>query len=312
VSLDKEFFEAVRSGDAARVSELLKRGANPNVQDKKGWTPLHWAAGRGYAEIVRLLLEYGADANARDKDARTPLHFASGFGRADVVLLLLEHGADVNAKNKDGRTPLHIAASWGYADVARLLLGYGADVNAKDKDGTTPLHFASIFGHADTARVLLEYGADPSIKDNRGKSPLDVAWEWRRWEVARIIEEFIKRGSAAPSIVSVECSELRVGEWGRLLVRVRGVGRVSLAVEGDVDWINPEVVELSGETVVEVPVRPKAAGEAPVKVCVESSGSKISKIIWLKVVEKAGKCPNCGAQVEPGAKYCWKCGAKLS
>jgi hypothetical protein len=110
----------------------------------------------------------------------------------------------------------------------------------------------------------------------------------------------------------VECSELYAGEWGRLLVRVRGSGTATLSLEGDVEWINPEVVELSGETVVEVPVKPRAAGEVPVKVRLESSGSKSSKIVWLKVVEKAGKCPVCGAQVEPGAKYCWKCGTKLS
>jgi hypothetical protein len=70
-------------------------------------------------------------------------------------------------------------------------------------------------------------------------------------------------------------------------------------------------VEVSGEVVIEVPVKPRVGGEIPVKVRVESSGSKSSKIVWLKVVEKAGKCPACGAQVEPGAKYCWRCGAKL-
>jgi hypothetical protein len=113
------------------------------------------------------------------------------------------------------------------------------------------------------------------------------------------------------SIVGVDCSELRVGEWGRLLVRVRGLGTASLSLEGDVEWINPEVVELSGETVVEVPVKPRVGGEVPVKVRVESSVSKSSRIVWLKVADKAGRCPNCGAQVEPGAKYCWKCGAKL-
>jgi hypothetical protein len=94
-------------------------------------------------------------------------------------------------------------------------------------------------------------------------------------------------------------------------VRVRGVGRASLAVEGDVDWINPGDVELSGEGVVEMPVKSSASGEVPARVVVKSSGLESSRIVWLKVVEKAGKCPSCGAPAEPGAKYCWKCGAKL-
>jgi hypothetical protein len=109
----------------------------------------------------------------------------------------------------------------------------------------------------------------------------------------------------------VECPGLRAGEWGRLLVRVQGSGTATLSLEGDVDWINPRAVELSGESVVEVPVRSKASGELPVRVIVKSSGSESSKIVWLKVAEKVAKCPSCGAPAEPGAKYCWRCGAKL-
>ena len=266
MGLDKELFEAVRKGDAAKVRELLKRGANPNARDERSLTPLHWAAAKGYAEVVRLLLE---------------------------------RGADVNAKSEAGWTPLHHAAIWGHAEVARLLLDHGADPSIRDKDGRTSLDIARENGHKEVARVIEEY-----MRGRRGGGV-----EVSATPVGTPAREPVP---AAPSILGVDCSELRVGEWGRLLVRVRGSGTASLSLEGDVDWINPEVVELSGESVVEVPVRPKAAGEVPVKVCVESSGSKISKIVWLKVVEKVGRCLNCGAQVEPGAKYCWKCGAKLS
>jgi hypothetical protein len=331
VGLDEELSEAVRKGDAAKVRELLKRGANPNAKNEHGWTPLHRATYWGHADVARLLLEHGADANAENKNSfiPTPLHLAAAMGHVDVTKLLLEHGADANAKNKDGWTPLHFAVNMGHAEVARLLLEYGADANAKNKDGFTPLHFAAAFGYAEVARLLLEHGADPRIGDNDGVTPLDVAREEGHEEVARVIEEYKRGGGvrvsatpvgvsarepvpAAPSILGVECSELYAGEWGRLLVRVRGSGTATLSLEGDVEWINLEVVELSGESVVEVPVKPRAAGEVPVKVRLESSGSKSSKIVWLKVVEKAGKCPVCGAQVEPGAKYCWKCGTKLS
>jgi hypothetical protein len=85
-----------------------------------------------------------------------------------------------------------------------------------------------------------------------------------------------------------------------------------VSLEGDVDWLDPGRVKLSGESLVEVPVRPRAAGEVPVRVVLKSPSGEDAKIAWLKVVEKAGKCPACGAPVEPGAKYCWRCGARLA
>jgi hypothetical protein len=185
----------------------------------------------------------------------------------------------------------------------------GANVNTRDEDGLTPLHNAAANGHLDVVKLLLEKGADPALRSNGDWTPLDIARALGHAEVVKVLETFL---GSTPSIVSVECSSLHVGEWGRLLVRVRGSGTAALSLEGDVDWINPEVVELSGETVVEVPVKPRVGGEVPVKVSVESSGSKTSKIVWLKIADKVRKCPNCGAPVELGAKYCWKCGTKLS
>jgi hypothetical protein len=274
--LDKKLLEVVKRGNAYKVIEFLREGANVNTRDEDGLTPLHYAASRGYVEVARLLLE---------------------------------NGADVNAKNEHGITPLHVAASEGHAEVVRLLLEHGADANARDEDGLTPLHNAAANGHLDVVKLLLEKGADPAIRSNGDWTPLDIARALGHAEVVKVLETFL---GSTPSIVSVECSSLHVGEWGRLLVRVRGSGTAALSLEGDVDWINPEVVELSGETVVEVPVKPRVGGEVPVKVSVESSGSKTSKIVWLKIADKVRKCPNCGAPVELGAKYCWKCGTKLS
>jgi hypothetical protein len=117
--------------------------------------------------------------------------------------------------------------------------------------------------------------------------------------------------SGALSIFGIDCPELRVGEWGRLLVRLNGSGTATLSIEGDVEWLDPGRVKLSGEAIIEVPVRSRNVGELPVRVVVKSSGSESSKIVWLKVAETDGKCPSCGAPIEPGAKYCWRCGARL-
>jgi ankyrin repeat protein len=57
---DDELLEATRYGDLIKVRIALENGANPNAEDKYGWTPLHIAAFNGHVDVVRVLLEYGA------------------------------------------------------------------------------------------------------------------------------------------------------------------------------------------------------------------------------------------------------------
>ena len=49
---------------------LLDAGADKEVKDEDGWTPLHVAARKGHTDIVKLLLDAGADKDVKDKDGR--------------------------------------------------------------------------------------------------------------------------------------------------------------------------------------------------------------------------------------------------
>jgi ankyrin repeat protein len=161
------------------IAFLLRRGANVNVQNIWNQTPLLKAAVRGHDEIIRRLIEAGAEVNIQDADGNSPLHAVvqrevetveNGFERSTRILL--ENGADPNAKNKSGITPIHSAAFGGLVPVVRLLLEKGVDVNAKSDENITPLHFAVERGNEETVRLLLERGADPNAKDNEGNTPL--------------------------------------------------------------------------------------------------------------------------------------------
>jgi ankyrin repeat protein len=69
-------FDAAMTGTADAVKELLDGGANPNVKDPYGWTPLMAAIQKGNVAAVRLMVERGADVNAAEKHGLTPLKLA--------------------------------------------------------------------------------------------------------------------------------------------------------------------------------------------------------------------------------------------
>lgn len=55
---------------------LLDCGANPNIKDDRDWTPLHYAAKRGFYEIVKMLIASGADVTIVDFESKTAYDLA--------------------------------------------------------------------------------------------------------------------------------------------------------------------------------------------------------------------------------------------
>ena len=84
-----------RGAKTARL--LIQAGAPVNVSDEYGMTPLHHAAGNGYAECVRVLLNAGADAGATNAVGQTALDLAESGGHARIVEVLRKHPAGGSA-----------------------------------------------------------------------------------------------------------------------------------------------------------------------------------------------------------------------
>lgn len=106
-------------------SELLKRGCKVNDVDEDGRTALLGAVYHSPVS-VRLLLEAGANVNLPDRDGNTPLHLCvqNVFEKENIlsVTLLLKYGANVNALNKAGLSPLDIANREKHREFADILI----------------------------------------------------------------------------------------------------------------------------------------------------------------------------------------------
>lgn len=121
--------EAVFGGhlDVARL--LLESGADINWRDAgTGFTPLGWAANEANLPLVRrLFIEHGANLELGNESGLTPMMVAAGGGHLLVVQALLYAGANVNTPANDGRTALSFARARKHTEVVAVLLDSGGE-----------------------------------------------------------------------------------------------------------------------------------------------------------------------------------------
>jgi len=211
--------ESAKLGDLTTVRDLLSRRAPVDAADRRGLTPLMWAAASGNVEVVRQLLDSGAAVDRRANDGSTALMLASANGFIEIVRALVLKGADVTAA-RDAVKPRQLAAERGHADVAMLLdhaealgrrllqaaneghdmvvrqvLALGAPVNMPDERGATALMIAARNGDLGMLQALLSRGADASVRDSQGRTVFE--WAEPSANTAKFVVAFlIERGAS--------------------------------------------------------------------------------------------------------------------
>lgn len=178
---------AAREGDLDMVRLLVSAGADVNIISFEYGSPLVVAAENHHEKVALYLLEQGADPNVVDRWGIAPIHYALqggigaiGMSRAriptdslwlkpnmhELVKSLLEHGANPNLRIGEGIPPFN------YPAFARTT---GNSMPEIRQPGITPFLLASASLDVELMKLLVSKGADPILSTNEGTTPLMVA-----------------------------------------------------------------------------------------------------------------------------------------
>jgi len=174
---------------------LIGDGANPNVENMWGETPLLWACRYDDKSLMLEALHRGATVNDTDVSRDTALIWAARTGDPEMVQALLAHGAKVNVADQtiggDGFSALSAAACNGDLQIMRLLLAHGADVNLRDVLGNTALRWVLTIGSPSCSsavvKALLTRGADTNMD---GGLLLELAADAKRPDLIRLLKQY--------------------------------------------------------------------------------------------------------------------------
>ncbi|WP_211830331.1 ankyrin repeat domain-containing protein [Kistimonas asteriae] len=171
---------AAEKGFASIVKALIDAGAQQNIADCLGLTPLRCAIREGHFSVVKVLVEGGyfiSDAQIKDHKLIWEAVFCQHRKPEILECLLKQPHVNINQADSEGRTIFHEIAEMDsdVDEMSDLLIGAGASCNIGDNEGKRPLHRATTYDNPLTTEVLLKAGADVNVKDKQQQTPLHKA-----------------------------------------------------------------------------------------------------------------------------------------
>ncbi|KAK7732718.1 Ankyrin repeat domain-containing protein 61 [Diaporthe eres] len=173
--------DAIQYSESAELAKLLiDSGANLNLDNEAGDTPLALAAFLGKVEAVKILLnEEDCNKGLVSPRGMSAVHRAAGWNEnLDIIKLLLESGADANQVGSivDG-SPLQTACENVIAgkEMIEYLLEHGADLHAQAGSTGFAISAAAKYGTPEIINLLLQRGATVNVVDALGRSPIHVS-----------------------------------------------------------------------------------------------------------------------------------------
>lgn len=144
-----EFRKAVKDRDGEAATNFLNQPGNVLINSRdvtSGETALHIVTQRRDTTWIRFLTQRGANPNIADRNGVTPLVVASNLGYFEGVEALIKAGARVDVANNAGETPLIAAVHRRDIPMVRLLLENGANPDQNDNSGRSARDYVALVG----------------------------------------------------------------------------------------------------------------------------------------------------------------------
>nr|XP_019935272.1 PREDICTED: ankyrin repeat and death domain-containing protein 1A [Paralichthys olivaceus] len=222
---EKEFHDAVKINNTGKMQELIKKGVDIKAKNKVDRKALHWAAGAGNEQALRLLLDHDTEVDERDIFGMNALLLASWFGHLKILQILVSCGAKLNCENKDGLSMLHCAAQRGHIRVLEFIMEDLEDIclDRVDKvtlicvsiisyflalqvteiiyingclfvisglqEENTAMHLAVKRGHTEVLHKIVETGVDVDERNIDGLTAFHLAADGGHYECVKLLIE---------------------------------------------------------------------------------------------------------------------------
>ncbi|KAJ5806582.1 uncharacterized protein N7503_004184 [Penicillium pulvis] len=167
-------------GHNQRIMDFLAYKPDVNATNFEGDGPLHLMLKRRpffhlHQEVIQALLDAGADSNLRNNAGNTPLHQMGDDVGPEIIESLVLAGSDLEARNNEGQSVLFAQlSSWrglhGGSKILDHLVRQGARLDTRDHKGRTLWHCA--INSLATLSRLQTLGADFLVSDYSGNTPL--------------------------------------------------------------------------------------------------------------------------------------------
>ena len=156
---------------AKRIQRAVQLGYDLDTIFDNGETALLVSSRLGRDDITQALVANGANVNIADSVGKTPLLWCIENNNADMATVLLQHNADAH-QAMGGITPLIAACEMGDETLVQLLLNHGVTVMNVNCFGESAIDVAIRKNHVQLISILITHGSVPKKARSSSKQLL--------------------------------------------------------------------------------------------------------------------------------------------